>query len=273
MNCENNFNDPWCFCFNDLDQSIPQYKQFNADGNTTTSQGKGFHCCHILHYDPSFLAANLPNQGFIANAYDYLELMNNTVINDVCDYNKFLNQVSNNLELEQRFPELYQNVEKHRLIFNSFFNSSDIIHNSNVNNNQELIPTFQNYNVTCPNSNYVPYYLNYDINTIKPKTMFVCYPKNVPFPNLDLDYKTLFFYDNNGNDCKKNECNTKALQSSFGYNAGQEAHVSPDGNKLTGGYIAAIVVSSLLLAVFLILFIYFAYITIKENNSKQQLNN
>lgn len=266
MNCEGNSTDPWCFCFNNKGNPVPQYKQYNANSLSEKSTGKGFHCCNILHYDPSFLADNLPDQGFIANAYDYLVLMNNNVTNDVCDYSVFLEQVNNNFEFEQKFPDLYDNADKARLIFNGFFNKNNEVHEGKITNNQDLVPTFTNNNVSCPNSNYIPYSLNYDIN----KYIFVCHPKKSAFPKIGIDYQTFYFYDNNDNDCKRNSCNTSIKQSTFGYNVGNPAYNSKGTNKVSTEIIVIIVIASICLVVFLGYLFYYIYQTIKENNLKNR---
>lgn len=252
MDCEGNFNDPWCFCFNSKNQSVPQYKQFNANNSQDNSQGIGFHCCHITHYDPSFIAKLRPNQGIINTAIEYLTILNETVTNDVCDYNLYLDQINNDLDFKNKFLDLYNSTEKDRIFFNSFYNKNNTIHKGNIPSNNDLVPNFSNGNVICPNINYIPYYLKYEGNdNSKYKYMYICYPKNTPFPNIDPYYNILFFFDKNNNNCKNNNCNFKFSNSPIGLNAGDVSH-SNKSKHLNTSEIIGIVISCIIVFVIIL---------------------
>lgn len=258
MDCESNFNDPWCFCFNAKNESVPQYKQFDAN-NSQNSRGVGFHCCHLTHHDPSFIAKKIPSQGNINSAVEYLTLLNNSVTNNVCDYNKYLDQVSGDVQFNNQFPDLFETANTDRILFNAFYNKDNIIHNGNITSNEQLLPVFENNKVSCPVSNYIPYYIAYENNEfIYTRYIYICYPKKISFPNLSVSYKSIYFNDNNGNDCKSNNCTTKYELTNAGINAGNISHDNIKNDKLNMLTIIIITVSSVLIFIAIILIIYFS---------------
>ena len=264
MDCESNFNDPWCFCFNAKNESIPQYKQFDAN-YSNNSKGIGFHCCHITHYDPSFLAQQMPNQGTFNSTIDYLTQMNNQATNDVCDYSKYLDQITGDVQFKNKFPDLYDTADTDRILFNAFYNHENTIHQGAASDNTKLLPTISESSVTCPLANYIPYYIGYDNNEFaSTRYVYICYPEKAAFPNLDITYKSVYFYDNNGNDCKKNERNTKFGLANAGVNAGNTAHENNKDDTLRTTSIVLISISAVLIFVSIIIIIYFS---LKENKN------
>lgn len=243
--CESSPFDPWCFCFNAKNESLPQYKQYNANNNTK-SRGIGFKCCNILHYDPSFIAQNDAGQGIINTAIDYLKIISNNLNNNSCDYNVYLNQINNDLEFREKFPDLYDSTNSNRILFNTFYTSANSVHQSySLTNNIDLLPTFSDHTVSCPNTEYVPYYLDYtDSEFARNRYIYICYPKKAAFPNTGLEYRANFFFDNNDNDCKKNICTTTYEKSNIGLNLGTVSHKSNNG--INTGEIIAIVIGAVL---------------------------
>lgn len=256
--CESNPFDPWCFCFNAKNESLPQYKQYNAN-NSSTSRGIGFQCCNIIHYDPSFIAQNVVGQGIINTNIEYLQIINNNVTNDVCDYSVYLNQINNDVEFQEKFPDLYNSANSNRILFNAFYTSANSVHQSySLANNTDLLPAFSDHTVSCPNTEYVPYYVGYtDSEFARTRYIYICYPKKAAFPSIGLEYKANFFFDNNDNDCKKSTCTTTYEKSNIGLNVGTVSHKSNSG--LSTGEIVAIVIGSVLfLAVIGFLIYYFS---------------
>ena len=262
MDCESNFNDPWCFCFNAKNESIPQYKQFDANYSNSSggkSQGMGFHCCHITHFDPSFLAKNRTDQGMINTATEYLTILNTETINDVCDYSVFLDQINGDVEFKSKFPDLYDTANTDRILYNTFYNKNNTIHQGAITSNTQLIPAISSSNVSCPVDNYVPYYIGYENNEFtNTRYVYICYPEKAAFPNLDFTYKSIYFYDNNGNDCKKNTCHTSLGLPNAGVNAGNTAHENDKNDKLKTVSTILIVVASVLIFISIVVIIYYS---------------
>jgi ABC-type antimicrobial peptide transport system permease subunit len=258
MDCESNFNDPWCFCFNAKNESIPQYKQFDAN-YSSDSRGIGFHCCHITHYDPSFIAQKNPTQGTFNSATNYLKELNNQATNDVCDYSEYLDQVSGDVEFKNKFPDLYDTANTDLILFNAFYNHENTIHQGAIADNTELLPTISATNVSCPKANYIPYYIGYENNEFSStRYIYVCYPEKAAFPNLDITYKSIYFYDNNGNDCKKSDCTTKFGLANAGVNAGNTAHENDKNDALRVTSIVLIAIAVVLIFVAIVVIIYFS---------------
>lgn len=262
--CESNPFDPWCFCFNAKNDSIPQYKQYNAN-NKATSRGIGFQCCNIIHYDPSFIAENLPTQGIINTNIEYLQIINTNVQNDVCDYDVYLDQVTNDTDLKDKFPDLYNSADSNRTLFNAFYTTANSVHQSySLTNNKDLLPAFSNHTVSCPNTSYIPYYLGYvDSEFASNRYIYICYPKNASFPNLGLEYNINYFFDNNDNDCKKSSCTTTYIKPNIGQNAGNVSHKSNSGIG-TGEIIGIIIGVVLFLALIGFLIYYFMKRDVKK---------
>ena len=264
MDCESNFNDPWCFCFNAKNESIPQYKQFDANYSTNSqSRGMGFHCCHLTHYDPSFVAQQSPSQGFFNTARDYLNELNNLATNDVCDYSVYLDQVTTDVDFKNKYPDLYETANTDRILFNAFYNKDNTIHQGGIADNTELLPTFTSNGVSCPKNDYIPYYIGYENNEFaNMRYIYICYPERAAFPNLDITYKSIYFYDNNGNDCKTNNCTTKLGLTNAGVNAGNTAHINDKNDKWNTTSIIVISIAAILIFVSIIIIVYYS---LKEN--------
>jgi len=272
MDCSSNPFDPWCFCFNNAGDSLPFYKQYNAN-NSSSSRGIGNYCCHNIYHDPSFLAQQLPTQGAIDTNREYLEKIQTTVQNDVCDYNVYLNQVAGDSNFNQKFPDLYRSTNAQRILFNAFFNKDNSVHNGLITTNVDLIPTFTDNNVSCPVGNYIPYYLAYNDEEFgRDKYMYICYPRNTSFPNLNLEYRTLYFYNNNNNNCKNNSCSTTTTSAHIGYNAGEVAHTNNNGKKISNNEIIIISVVSVLAFISLIIIIYY-FLEKRKKKSDTKLTN
>jgi hypothetical protein len=252
MDCDGNHNDPWCFCFDHRGNSVPQYKQFNAN---SSDGGTGFKCCHNLHYNPDFLAFNY-NGATFTSVKDYIDELNTYIDDKLCDYSVYLDQATNDFELENKFPELYYNAKADMEIFNVFYNKNNAVHSGAIANNSDLIPAINNNVVSCPNANYIPYYISFEPREFdKRRYLHVCYPENKPFPNLSFENEILYFYDNTGNDCKNNSCTTK-FHAPIGLNAGSIAY-NDRRKKLNSYEIAGIVIGVVFVLIGIIIGIYY----------------
>ena len=137
------------------------------------------------------------------------------------------------MEFKSKFPDLYDTANTDRILYNTFYNKNNTIHQGAIASNTELVPIISSAGVSCSNTNYIPYYIGYDNNEFtNTRYVYICYPEKAAFPNLDFTYKSIYFYDNNGNDCKKNTCNTSLGLPNAGVNAGNTAHENDKNEKL-----------------------------------------
>lgn len=269
VDCDGNFTDPWCFCYNSLNQSIPQYKQFDAN-NDSNSRGIGFHCCNILHNDPSFVAQQSPSQGTINTNVSYLTTLTNLTTNKICDYDEYLNQVDGDTEFKNKFPDLYLSTNANRIIFNAFFNKDNSVHQGVITANTQLIPTFSDNTVSCPVSTYIPYYIGYQTSQYsKTDYVYICYPQSAAFPALAINYKSVYFYDNNNNNCKNNSCTTTYALANGGINAGHTAHQHESSDNSNTLEIVLLSVAGVIFFIAIVLIIVYS-LKIKEMNEKKK---
>lgn len=178
--CGENKNNSYCFCLDENNNSIPQYRQYTS---------LGYSCCDKLNYQPSKVAEIYPfNLGTFTNVYEYIEA---NTSEETCDYTKFYGGktgVQASVNLRNNYQLLYENAVTSMEIFNTFFCKAKYENTKYANiieNNKTLIPVINDNRISCSLSNFVPRSLNYKNKNLKTENFtYICYPKDFSYPSL-----------------------------------------------------------------------------------------
>ena len=249
--CSTYSTNPFCFCINKNRQSVPQYKQYDANFSNV---GQGFKCCNKTHILPSHLAEYRTINDQYSSVIDYLTDIQ--LYNKSCDYSVYFNNNSD-YNLQKDYPDLFDHA-KHRMeIFNAFFTQHNY---SSITNNSELVPDISSNTITCP-TDFIPQILSYqDDSHNKDQYIYVCVNKNNQRPSLDFQYKLISFYDVNENNCKEKQCITKENPTIGSHSIGEDNYKS---NNYKNNSTQSLIIGMVILGVIL-LFVLIYYLAIKH---------
>lgn len=244
--CGENKNNSYCFCLDENNNSIPQYRQYSS---------LGYSCCNKLNYQPSKVAEIFPySTGTFTNVYDYIE---ENTSEESCDYTKYYNGKTGeqaSVNLRNNFQLLYENAITSMEIFNTFFCKAkyeNTKYDTLIENNKSLIPTVNNDNVTCSVSGFIPRSLNYNNKNLKTDNFtYICYPKDFPYPSLSNTEYSVYSIEKN-----TKISNIRGNNLTQGSALGDKLHTSKKENHK---YLIIIICASILLVLLLII-IYFIF--------------
>jgi hypothetical protein len=266
QSCDQYPNNSFCFCINISGESVPQYKQHNSSGN---NPGKGYACCDVLHYQPAKVANIQPyNYTQFKTVYDYITLIN--AQDNTCDYSKYYGgktKAEADQYMQGNYPDLYNYANLSKEIFNKYYNI-DAYKNygvySDLIDNRDLIPKVESNNISCPIREFVPQILSYKEGTKQTEEfLYICFPKNIPYPNLEVPYTVYGITNSDGLLAKTNSINT-VYSPSAAPNVGDKIY-SNKKNVLSDFIIGIIVIFAVIFSVLIILYIHKTQ-KIRKNN-------
>lgn len=226
QSCDQYPNNSFCYCINVNGESVPQYKQHNSSGN---NPGVGYACCNVLHYQPATIANIYPHDHIAFNdVYTYINLISSA--DDVCDYTKYYGNKTNanaSQYMRKNYPDLFNYANLSMEIFNNYYTIDAYKEYgiySKLSDNRDLIPNVTTNNISCPLSDFVPQILSYKEGTKQTEEfLYICFPKNIPYPNLTVPYTIYGITNNNGSLGKTNSINT-VYSPSAAPNVGSKIH-------------------------------------------------
>lgn len=269
QSCDQYPNNSFCYCINVEGESVPQYKQHNSGGN---NPGIGYACCHVLHYQPSAIANTFPyDHAPFNDVYTYINLI--SAGSNTCDYTKYYGGKTNaeaSQYMRENYPDLYNYANLSMEIFNKYY-TIDAYQNygiySSLTDNRDLIPTITENNISCPVNDFIPQILSYKEGTKQAEEfLYVCFPKNIPYPSLSVPYTIYGITNNNGVLGKTNSINT-VYSPTAAPNVGSQIH-STKKNKISDVVIGIIVGFLFIIALLIMIYVNKMQKRRKNNSTK-----